>query len=339
MPSRSGHRRSSRTSRRRKASAEPRHEISAPVRFLRMLVGILVLLLVLWAVTAGLTGDGFALGRLGIYVAPSLMVLAGGFVLLALVLRAWVSMAGAVLVALGLFALFAPQLLRPEAELPPGAGTLTVLSQSVRGGSVEAFLRENPADIIALQEVDGAEDLVLRLRGLYGEAPLHHCLQDREVILSRFQVGAPDPVSRTLQLFCEVALPEGPVLVASLHMPKARFGGAEQQLQAFEALAAVIDVEQRPLILMGDFNTTPLTRPFGLLSARLTHAFSQAGRGFGATFPTPARPALGAVGAFLAIDHVFVSAAFEVLAAEVLGRYADKADHYPVRAVLRHWAR
>ena len=328
----------SRRRRSRSRSSTPARKASAPVRFLRLVVGLLVLALVGWAVLAALTGDRFTIARLGIYVAPHLMLAGAGLALLALLLRSWVSAAGAALVAVGLFALFAPQVLRgaPGPSALQGEGVITVLTHSVRGAHPEAFLRAHPADIIALQEVGDAEGLIARLGDLYGEVPLHHCLAGREVLLSRYPVAPPEPEAAPSRLFCEIALPGGPVLAASLHMPKVRFGSTARQITAFEDLAARADTEIRPMILMGDFNTTPLTAPYRMLASRLQGAFAEAGQGLGASFPTPSRPVLGLAGGFLAIDHVFVSAAFEVLDTAVLSDYAPGADHFPVRAVLAH---
>ena len=328
----------SRRRRSRSRSSTPAHKASAPVRFLRLVVGLLVLALVAWAVLAALTGDRFTVARLGIYIAPHLMLAGAGLAVLAVLLRAWVSAAGAALVAGGLFALFAPQVLRgaPDPATLQGEGVITVLTHSVRGADAEAFLRAHPADIIALQEVGDAEGLIARLGDLYGEAPLHHCLAGREMLLSRYPVASPEPKAAPSQLFCEVTLPGGPVLAASLHMPKVRFGSTAGQIAAFESLAARIDAEIRPIILAGDFNTTPLTAPYRILASRLVNGFAVAGQGLGASFPTPSRPVLGLAGGFLAIDHVFVGMPFEVLDTAVLSDYAPGADHFPVRAVRAH---
>ena len=92
------------------------------------------------------------------------------------------------------------------------------------------------------------------------------------------------------------------------------------------------------MLLMGDFNTTPLTSGYRMLATRLSNAFATAGQGLGATFPTPARPLLGIAGGFLAIDHVFTSPAYQVLEARVMDSYAPGADHFPVRVTLAHRA-
>lgn len=296
------------------------------------------LLLVAWGFLAALTGDSFTPGRLGIYVAPVLMLAAGGLAFVAVLLRAWHAAAGAALVALGLLAIFSAQLTRAAPERPvvgvPAA--ITILSHSLRSSDPEHFIRAHPADIIALQEVEDAEALIGRLADLYAPqgAALHHCRRDRELVLSRFPVAEPDPRSRRWWLLCRVTLPGGEVLASSVHLPKAMFHRVGRQRDLFAELAAVVAGETLPLILMGDFNTTPLTTPYRMISARLSSAHAAAGRGMGVTFPTRARPLLGLAGPFLAIDHVFTSAHFEVREAEVLSDHAEGADHYPVRAVL-----
>lgn len=306
----------------------------------RAMATMLATVLAAWAVAAGLTGDHALPVRLGIYIAPLLMALAALLAIVAGLLRSWIPAGVSTLIATALCALLAPPLLRgpPDPATLAAPGSFSVLSLSARTGNrdmagLARTLRHHRADVIALQEVHDPAALLDGLGDLYGETPTGACRMGHEMILSRFAVGPPEPASQPRRLFCTVDLPGGAALVGSVHMQKARFRTARQQ-RDYAALVEILDAETRPLVLAGDFNTTPLTTPYGRIAARLGDVFAEAGRGGRASFPTPARPLLGLAGPFLAIDHIFAGQAFRALDARVLSGHAPGADHFPVRAVL-----
>ncbi|HUO11932.1 MAG TPA: endonuclease/exonuclease/phosphatase family protein [Caulobacteraceae bacterium] len=102
----------------------------------------------------------------------------------------------------------------------------------------------------------------------------------------------------------------------------------EQRLQA-EALAGpgwlMAAPRDKPLILLGDFNATPLTRVYGALAAKLADARRMA-RGCGRRPTFPARMPM------LAIDHVFVSDGVRVEAVRTPLDPASRvaSDHLPL---------
>ena len=90
-------------------------------------------------------------------------------------------------------------------------------------------------------------------------------------------------------------------------------------------IRAMIDQETLPLIVSGDFNSTPHNSAYYRLSRGLQDAFKQAGSGWGATYHAEMP--------VVRIDHVLVSPAWEVVSARVTS--AEHTDHRPLVARLR----
>lgn len=97
--------------------------------------------------------------------------------------------------------------------------------------------------------------------------------------------------------------------------------------RAWEArqIRTMLDRETLPLIVCGDFNSTPHGWVYRHLSQGLTDVYRAVGRGWGGTYHarTP----------FVRIDFVLVSPAWRPLTAEVLA--TDLSDHRPLLVRLR----
>ncbi len=92
-----------------------------------------------------------------------------------------------------------------------------------------------------------------------------------------------------------------------------------------EKICALLDQEHLPLIVSGDFNSTPHNSAFYRLAEGLQDAFKVAGRGWGATYHGRMPMAR--------IDHVLVSPAWQVVTAHVAE--AKYSDHRPLIVRLR----
>lgn len=86
-------------------------------------------------------------------------------------------------------------------------------------------------------------------------------------------------------------------------------------------IRAMLDEETLPVIVSGDFNSTPHNRAFYGIAQGLQDAFKVAGQGWGATYRAD-RP-------FARIDHVLVSDEWQVVSAHV-----TKANHSDHRALV-----
>lgn len=90
-------------------------------------------------------------------------------------------------------------------------------------------------------------------------------------------------------------------------------------------IRALLDAETLPLIVVGDFNSTPHHRAYHHLADGLTDAFAEAGSGGGFTYHAD-RP-------FVRIDHVLVSEEWEAVAATVPDLAVS--DHLPLIVQLQ----
>lgn len=159
--------------------------------------------------------------------------------------------------------------------LPAGAAEadgLTVLWFNLRkdnpvdSARLEAALRSSGADVIVLSEARPAQPVMQGLRDLYpyqaGCAAPQAC---ELLILSRVPVGAPELFATfagpdRFAAF-EPRLPGRPrVRIVALHRVKPWYLGMTGMEQAWID-AVLARAPQRPLIVMGDFNAAPWSRP------------------------------------------------------------------------------
>ncbi|MEQ8324550.1 MAG: endonuclease/exonuclease/phosphatase family protein [Vicingaceae bacterium] len=79
-----------------------------------------------------------------------------------------------------------------------------------------------------------------------------------------------------------------------------------------------------PVILCGDFNDTPTSYTYRVLSDEMNDSFRKKGNGFGATYNGKLP--------FLRIDYILADGNFDLLSHEVM--HSDISDHYPVKVRL-----
>lgn len=209
---------------------------------------------------------------------------------------------------------------------------------------IAALITEAKADVVALQEVDrGVErtnkrDLpaeLARLTGLtaYFERNISH--QGGEygnAVLTRFPIkrarnthyrmaGAAEQRG-VLQLVLDVHGRD--VLFMNTHLD-AGSEHVERVRSAGELQRIIKDAGAMPVILCGDFNSGPGSRPYEQISAHLTDTWKVVGRGGGFTFPVknPRKR----------IDYIWISPETILpLKMEVLHSIAS--DHLPIVAEL-----
>ncbi len=87
--------------------------------------------------------------------------------------------------------------------------------------------------------------------------------------------------------------------------------------------------ERGPVIVLGDFNMSDQSTPYHQMTALLSDAFREAGRGLGFSFPDVGR----GMPPLLRIDYVWHSAQFAALDARA-GTDSGTSDHRPVIATL-----
>lgn len=214
-------------------------------------------------------------------------------------------------------------------------------------GALAAQVREHDADIVLIQEATpgfaerlreelGAEypyiveasrngaygQITLSRRPFVGEAD-HYPQGD---LADRFDIrpgiNAADP-----QIRVAVEHAGRELVIQNVHLTSP--GGVEavaEQLEQARWLGGWIDTEDRPVLMMGDFNCTPTSAHAGLLRrAGWRDAFRQTGRGRGATWP--ARGVLSRLPG-VRIDHAYTANGLEAIETRVLE--ARGSDHRPV---------
>ena len=202
-------------------------------------------------------------------------------------------------------------------------------------------------DIVGLQELDvararsgGIDQAVAIAAALKMTAHFHpalHVMEEQygDAILtalpSRLIKGAALPGLawyRSLEprgaLWASLETPQGTLQIINTHfglLPQERRAQADALLgPAWLGHPACCD----PVILMGDFNTVPGSGIYRALARRLMDAQSLAPQRARATFPASAP--------LLRIDHVFLSAGLDVIAADVarLPGARQASDHLPL---------
>jgi endonuclease/exonuclease/phosphatase family metal-dependent hydrolase len=133
------------------------------------------------------------------------------------------------------------------------------------------------------------------------------------------------------------------VVIWNVHPNPVVRGGWEAQRASLSLVADQVAAEDRPTIVLGDFNTTDQTANYRLVADRLIDVHQAVGRGFGFTFPdfSQARSLdlpwytgpLLAAGPVVRIDHIFASQHFVPRQAFVVP-VASGSDHRPVIATL-----
>lgn len=311
---------------------------------------------------------GLALRHRGLLVVALVPVVIAvsqfGWMVLPVSTRAWwSSMTSSPLSAVGRAAVGAPEAAGSEAHAvdagPTGVRDLTVMTYNLHADNtnvdgVVASILAADADVVALQEV--GEEMGPQLRERLGEAYPNTSLTYRSgwgglAVLSRFPVSPGSgwfvPISLGNPQVLIVHTPQGDVDLVNLHnaslprdvrdwpdlIPRA-IAEREAVSRSIVAYAARSD---RPLLVVGDFNTTERSNAYRILRQDLDDAWREAGFGLGSTFPggpeSPTPFDLRLPQWLIRIDYVFHSDAFVAKRAWI-GEWEGASDHRPVVAVL-----
>ena len=221
---------------------------------------------------------------------------------------------------------------------------LTVMTYNISNGlaapdSLIEVIGGSGAEVVGIQELP-AEQIPILQRGLQAIYP-HQALYGSGIsgigLLSQhpfveedlFELQGIHPYLRA-----ELEI-EGKRLTVIVAHPPVTFGpGAPEAPSRAEMwVLAEMTVEERPTILMGDFNFTDQNEGYEVLTgAGLVDAYRAAGRGFGLTYPLKNLSGASRI-PLMQIDHVLVT---EDVCPERAWVGADgSSDHLPVLATLR----
>jgi vancomycin resistance protein VanJ len=220
---------------------------------------------------------------------------------------------------------------------PKGAsgGDLRVLTHNVSSDNTstqktaEALLDVN-ADLIALEEVTGTNDAILRKA--FAESYPHVAVVSTVGLWSRYPINSAEPLDLGLSwaraLRAVVETDHGDVSVYVVHLASVRVGilgfSSSQRDIAIGLLADEVEADPvRQVIVMGDFNGSSYDRALSPLLDQVRSAQRLAGRGFGFSWPAQFPMAR--------IDQILVRG-LEPRRAWVMARTGS--DHRPVVANL-----
>lgn len=283
---------------------------------------------------------------------------------------------------MGLMLILSPNVVPPPAPAVAATiGPLKVMSYNVlylnRSLDTVALIKAEQADIMLLQEVVPAMLYAFegRLPELYPDGQLYFAYEPAiaQLVVSRYPVrslGGFYALGRTQKTVVET--PHGPVHVWNTHARTAVFQSRwQEQHDHLQALSEAARQVEGPLIVGGDFNTTPQADNYRLMTRYLTNAHEQAGYGLEFTYPVhgakirnylidaqwklltnrtlhktlkwqelPRRPLLLSYkyiplssGPVVRIDHIFYNDHFRASNAYTLAD-AGGSDHRPVVATL-----
>jgi endonuclease/exonuclease/phosphatase family metal-dependent hydrolase len=244
-----------------------------------------------------------------------------------------------------------------EDTAPPARRTIKILSYNVHScvgtdrrpdpGRVADVIAELSPDIIGLQEldvgrkrtggIDQAEAIARRLKMEFQFHPALSIEEERygDALLTALpmrlvKAGAITSIGEPRgALWAEVETISGPLQVFNTHLGLLR---RDRQAQAEELCGpdwlGHPQALERPLVLIGDFNSIPSSAPYRTLLSRLQDARGQTGR-----LPAPTFPSRWPL---LRLDHVFVSGGPKIVSAQAvktpLARRAS--DHLPLLTTI-----
>ncbi len=313
-------------------------------RLLQGLLWLVAIWLILWNILRWWPGERWWPVAAVNYFTPWV-----GLALLPLIALAWLIGQRALSLALLVAALLIGVHLAPHFFLktptPTGGHLLKVMTYNVHQRSeaaepIIARILEEDADIVALQELtpDMSEQMARRL----GERYPYHTLQPDQSrwgqgLLSRYPLAQLSKMPNYRYQSAVVETPAGEITVLNIHTPSLYpFDWKEdwERQQAFvQGLADEIATTEGPLVVAGDFNTTPQSENYGMLRDHLRDAFLDSGWGLGFTFPATPKFGIRLPTPLVRIDYIFHSEQFTSQNTRVL-KDSGGSDHRPVVSVL-----
>lgn len=316
---------------------------------------LLVAVVVAWLVLRFFPGDRWTPARLGSYFAPWLFMALFPALAIALLaqrrrLAQWVA-----LLILGFAASYWPLLAPRQTTVYAYASSsrLKVITFNVNlnnrdASGIAGFVQSEQPDIIAFQEMTDALSPALQAE-LQATHPYY--LVDKSwglpmVVASRYPLTAlPKPAGAERAQHVLADTPAGQVVIWNVHPNPAVLSGWESQRSLLAAVAGDVAGEERPVLVLGDFNATAHTENYRLIADHLTDTHWAAGQGFGFTFPDFAKARIDyqhlpwqykillATQPAVKIDHIFASRHFTPLKSYVI-QHAYGSDHRPVVAEM-----
>lgn len=214
--------------------------------------------------------------------------------------------------------------------------TYSVMTRNKEINAIMRVIKENPADIIFLQEVSATNQahITKKMGSIYRESRAYMSSRNSFLTISRYPLKKL-PVEKALYGVAiqklELDIKGKRVQAWNLHFVKP-FVNLERHKSTVTKLIASSYMVKEPLLIAGDFNFTERSEEYKQMSVRFANAHAVSGYSLGFTFPARARRA-GLLGPFLRIDHIFYNNAFKSISTQVIND-AGGSDHFPIRATM-----
>jgi vancomycin resistance protein VanJ len=239
---------------------------------------------------------------------------------------------------------YAPLFFSTPNKCIAGLTPLKVMSYNVwreneNMSTVANVIHKESPDILLLQEVKPVRFVKLMgaLNHLYSGSELYFDYQHKmlQAVISKYPVIPVDAFPRkALAQKVLLETPNGSITVFNIH-PAKRAGWLRRHHQIQSLLIEDITVNDGPLIIGGDFDTTDQTQTYRLVNSYYNNAHWEAGYGFGFTYPAPKSIIKRGfpIPPLVRIDHIFYSHHFIPTSARTL-KDSGGSDHLPVVAEL-----
>lgn len=295
--------------------------------------------------------------------APLFFVPAVGFLLIGIFTPSITAYIGVIPAALIFVHLYGP-LFRfkapPRTETaddPVRIMTFNIWFHSWSEETVQVLEQNGKVDVVALQEL--TRPMAQRLLDAYGDRYPHHLLQvgtgtPRLGMFSRyplipvatehlaefdFRIQAARVIAPTGEWLLYNVHPRATNLISLLRKRQSVAREATRSLQlrlrCIERLLTEVASQGQPVVVVGDFNSTPQSEVYARLSAQLVDVHRTAGWGFGHTFPIHGKDLGGfpRLLPFMRLDMIFHTPDLVALHSRVGTCHGD-SDHLPVITAL-----
>lgn len=229
----------------------------------------------------------------------------------------------------------------------------------ISGGEqqIVAYINDFSGDLVCLQEFPDQKNAFEK----FPSYPYTHTQKD-VAILSRRKIVGKDHISfgkgnMAACLYCDILLKEDTVRVYCAHLESYRLGEKDRQFfqefmeldrevisqgvrsilshlvaankkRATQAMTLKehIQASPYPVILCGDFNDTPISYPYSLLTGELQDCFTDKGRGVGNTY----------IGEFPSYRIDYILHDKRITTVSYHRDTVRYSDHFPIRAKIMH---
>jgi vancomycin resistance protein VanJ len=248
----------------------------------------------------------------------------------------WTLLLAFILIAVRFIPNFTPHLARNNPDHSLKVVSFNVFQRNTDVGALIEIILDQDPDIVALQELtpEVSSQMALILDDFY---PYHtldlHANMMGQGLLSRFPINQISDLPDYNYQSVQVESPEGSIRIFNIHSPTLfpSTWKKDWQIQRsfFESLQTDIAATEGPLLVMGDFNTTPQSENYAFLARNLSDTFIESGWGFGFSYPAKPKFGISLPIPLVRIDYIFIDPHFRSYETRVLSE-SGGSDHRPV---------